>query len=80
MRFCSLGPLPTTKSVSESQIALIRASCRDQRKISERVADLKEESILWQQAKINKQHNNHKLTARERISILLDEHSFVEFD
>jgi len=32
------------------------------------------------EARINKQHANHKLTARERIDILFDEGSFIEYD
>ena len=32
------------------------------------------------QARIDKQHANHKLTARERIELLFDKGSFVEYD
>ena len=32
------------------------------------------------QARIDKQHKNGKLTARERIELLLDEGSFREYD
>ena len=32
------------------------------------------------QARIDKQHEKGKLTARERISLLLDEGSFIEVD
>jgi len=32
------------------------------------------------QRRIDKQHANHKLTARERINLLFDEGSFVEYD
>lgn len=32
------------------------------------------------EARINRQHANHKLTARERIEILFDEDSFIEYD
>lgn len=30
--------------------------------------------------RVNKQHEKGKLTARERLSILLDENSFQEYD
>lgn len=30
--------------------------------------------------RINKQHKSHKLTARERIELLFDKGSFVEYD
>ena len=32
------------------------------------------------QARIDKHHSQHKLTARERIELLFDEGSFVEYD
>ena len=32
------------------------------------------------QARINKQHSQNKLTARERIELLFDEGTFVEYD
>lgn len=32
------------------------------------------------EARIAKQHSNHKLTARERIDILFDEGTFIEYD
>jgi propionyl-CoA carboxylase beta chain len=32
------------------------------------------------QARIDRQHANHKLTARERIELLFDEGTFVEYD
>ena len=32
------------------------------------------------QARVDKQHSNHKLTARERIELLFDKGTFVEYD
>jgi propionyl-CoA carboxylase beta chain len=32
------------------------------------------------QKRIDKQHSNHKLTARERIELLFDEGTFNEYD
>jgi len=32
------------------------------------------------QQRIDKQHSNHKLTARERLELLFDDGSFVEYD
>jgi propionyl-CoA carboxylase beta chain len=32
------------------------------------------------QARIDKQHQQHKLTARERIELLFDPGSFIEYD
>ena len=32
------------------------------------------------QARIDKHHQQHKLTARERIELLFDQGSFVEYD
>lgn len=32
------------------------------------------------QARVDKQHKQHKLTARERIELLYDEGTFVEYD
>ena len=32
------------------------------------------------QARIDKHHSQHKLTARERIELLFDEGSFIEYD
>ena len=50
----------------------------------EAIKDLEERrkkaSLGGGQARINKQHESGKMTARERIEVLLDEGSFVEVD
>ena len=35
---------------------------------------------LWGAKRIDRQHEKHKLTARERLNVLLDEGSFEEWD
>ena len=49
-------------------------------KINEFLKKRKESSHAGGQDKISKQHEKGKLTARERINLLLDEGSFVEID
>ena len=47
----------------------------------ERLDQIKQEALLGGgQARIDKQHSNHKLTARERMELLFDKGSFVEYD
>ena len=47
----------------------------------ERLHELRAQSRLGGgQARIDKQHEKGKLTARERLELLLDPESFVEFD
>ena len=42
---------------------------------------IREEAIMGGgQKRIDKHHSQHKLTARERIELLFDEGSFVEYD
>mmetsp|Transcript_12403 Transcript_12403/g.39661 ORF Transcript_12403/g.39661 Transcript_12403/m.39661 type:complete len:534 (-) Transcript_12403:146-1747(-) len=49
--------------------------------IHERIADLKEKALLGGgDARIAKQHEKGKLTARERLELLLDHDSFREYD
>jgi len=53
----------------------------DNRAQIERLHELRAESRLGGgQARIEKQHKKGKLTARERLELLLDSDSFVEFD
>ena len=53
----------------------------DNRASIERLHELRAESRLGGgQARIDKQHQKGKLTARERLELLLDPGSFVEFD
>eukprot|EP00742_Colponemidia_sp_Colp-10_P001180 GILJ01001273.1.p1 GENE.GILJ01001273.1~~GILJ01001273.1.p1 ORF type:complete len:533 (+),score=87.68 GILJ01001273.1:31-1629(+) len=52
-----------------------------QRKLSNRLVELKEQALVGGgQQRIDAQHKKGKLTARERISLLLDDGSFREFD
>ena len=42
---------------------------------------IREEALLGGgQARIDKHHAQHKLTARERIELLFDQGSFIEYD
>jgi hypothetical protein len=48
---------------------------------AQRLGPLREEALLGGgQARIDAQHNKGKLTARERLDVLLDEGSFREYD
>lgn len=48
---------------------------------AQRLEKIKAEALVGGgQARIDKQHANHKLTARERINLLFDKGSFVEYD
>ena len=49
-------------------------------KINEFLKKRKDSNHAGGQDKISKQHEKGKLTARERINLLLDEGSFVEID
>ena len=47
----------------------------------ERFKSIKQEAMMGGgQARIDKQHKNHKLTARERIELLFDKGTFMEYD
>ena len=72
--------LRTTKDFGLEQIAALRSSCIDTRQLAERVAQLKEVSILGDQKRVDQQHKKHKLTARERMQIFMDDDTFVEYD
>ena len=53
----------------------------DKRASIEHLHELRAESrVGGGQARIDKQHAKGKLTARERLELLLDPESFVEFD
>ena len=57
------------------------ASVSDDRAEIQHLHELRAESRLGGgQARIDKQHEKGKLTARERLELLLDPGSFVEFD
>jgi acetyl-CoA carboxylase carboxyltransferase component len=48
---------------------------------NERWGKIKEEALLGGgQARIDKHHSQNKLTARERMELLFDQGSFVEYD
>lgn len=53
-------------------------------KVSEKIADLKEKELkikeMGGEARIAKQHEKNKLTARERLNLLFDEGTFQEID
>lgn len=47
----------------------------------ERLEKIKQEAVMGGgQQRIDKQHKGNKLTARERIELLFDKGSFVEYD
>ena len=47
----------------------------------QRLENIKSEALMGGgQARIDKQHSNNKLTARERLELLFDEGTFVEYD
>ena len=47
----------------------------------QRLDQIKKDALMGGgQARIDKQHKSHKLTARERIELLFDRGTFVEYD
>lgn len=46
----------------------------------DRIKHMREEAVLGNPKKIAKQHDKGRLTARERVDVLLDQDSFVEYD
>lgn len=64
-----------------SQMALIAKNQREFSQFQQRFQKIQEEALLGGgQKRIDKQHASNKLTARERINLLFDEGSFVEYD
>jgi propionyl-CoA carboxylase beta chain len=75
---------PDAAAAAEAQNAETRAEAIPNTSTAGKIADLKvryhEAVTASGQAAIEKQHAKGKLTARERIDLLLDPGSFVEFD
>lgn len=56
-------------------------SALQQETFAQRLDKIQKESLMGGgQKRIDKQHSNHKLTARERIELLFDKGTFVEYD
>ena len=59
----------------------IFSSALQEETFAQRLEKAQNEAIMGGgQARIDKQHANHKLTARERIELLFDKGSFIEYD
>ncbi|XP_058408618.1 propionyl-CoA carboxylase beta chain, mitochondrial isoform X5 [Diceros bicornis minor] len=67
--------------VASSLRAAVRSVCSQPVSVNERIEDKRRTALLGGgQRRIDAQHKRGKLTARERISLLLDPGSFVESD
>ncbi|KAM9127832.1 propionyl-CoA carboxylase beta chain, mitochondrial isoform 2-T2 [Pangshura tecta] len=76
----ALRLLPRLLPVSRTQLVRSRSASAP-RSVPERIAEKRRAALLGGgQARINAQHKRGKLTARERILLLLDPGSFVEYD
>jgi acetyl-CoA carboxylase carboxyltransferase component len=63
------------------QMGLLASNQREFSQFQQRFQKIQHEALLGGgQKRIDKHHANNKLTARERINLLFDEGSFVEYD
>ncbi|TKC34602.1 hypothetical protein EI555_001396, partial [Monodon monoceros] len=68
-------------AVVRSLRAAVRSVCTQPVSVNERIENKRQAALLGGgQRRIDAQHKRGKLTARERISLLLDPGSFVESD
>lgn len=73
--------MPTIAAMPMAQMQPFSTSSLQQETFAQRLDRIKKEALMGGgQARVDKQHANHKLTARERIELLFDEGSFVEYD
>ncbi|CAG9329782.1 unnamed protein product [Blepharisma stoltei] len=62
------------------QLAVQPASCPDTKGFMDKLAHLRQQSVFGDAKRIEKQHQKHKLSARERVELLVDPGTFVEYD
>lgn len=64
-----------------ARCSVVAGSAQHTLSVRKRIEDMKKAALLGGgQKRIDKQHEKGKLTARERIELLLDQGSFVEYD
>jgi len=77
-RFATRQALPTTWKANYASVA---GSAQHALEVQQEIKDIRQLALLGGgQKRIDTQHKKGKLTARERILLLLDEGSFVEYD
>ncbi|XP_064455655.1 propionyl-CoA carboxylase beta chain, mitochondrial-like [Ornithodoros turicata] len=81
---CAMNSLLCGRNIVKSthlSVGLRFCSIANTLRVTKEIKAKREAALLGGgQARINKQHEKGKLSARERISILLDKDSFVEYD
>ena len=71
----------TMNAVLEKQLLTQKELCVDSKGFMEKLYGLRRQAVLGVDPKrVAAQHAKNKLTARERLSVLLDKDSFVEYD
>mmetsp|Transcript_15146 Transcript_15146/g.22030 ORF Transcript_15146/g.22030 Transcript_15146/m.22030 type:complete len:540 (+) Transcript_15146:26-1645(+) len=55
-------------------------NCPDTKGFMDKLSELRKQAVFGDPKRIDKQHLRNKLSARERVDLLLDKDSFVEYD
>ena len=56
------------------------SACPDTRGFMDKLAALRKQAVFGDAKKVDRQHSRSRLTARERVELLVDQGSFVEYD
>jgi len=62
------------------KLAVQSKNCPDTKGFMEKLTELRHQAVFGDPKRIDKQHSRQKLSARERVDLLLDSDSFVEYD
>ena len=56
------------------------SACPDTKGFMDRLTSLRHKAVFGDAKRVEKQHSKHRLTARERVELLVDPGTFVEYD
>ncbi|OMJ93130.1 hypothetical protein SteCoe_3947 [Stentor coeruleus] len=61
-------------------LAIQPTACPDTKGFMEKLSNLRKQSVFGDPKRIERQHSRNRLTARERVELLVDPGTFVEYD